>query len=133
MGTWGSGIYDDDSTRDYIDGIIKYLSNGIRDIMKWDYTLLHPGMTQSYLFMCHIDLLYAICSREDLYTSLPETNEIKKWKAKYLEVWEFCIEECEPTDDYRTERIKVIKKNFNNLLALAKRRDKEELKHSDTK
>ena len=52
MGTWGSGIYENDSTRDYIDGIIDNISNAVRDIVKWDYTLLHAGMPQSDLFMC---------------------------------------------------------------------------------
>lgn len=131
MGTWGPGIYENDSTRDYVDSIINNLSNVIRDIMKWDYTLLHPGMTQSNLFMCHIDLLIAICSRDELYSSLPKTEEIKKWKAKYMEVWNFCVEECKPTDDYKAERAEVLKKSFNNLIALAKRRDENEKKYSN--
>lgn len=71
MGTWGAGIYENDSTRDYIDGIIDNISNAVRDIVKRDYTLLHAGMPQSDLFMCYIDLLNAICSRHDLHTSLP--------------------------------------------------------------
>ena len=44
MGTWGAGIYENDSTRDYIDGIIDNISNAVRDIVKRDYTLLHAGM-----------------------------------------------------------------------------------------
>ena len=59
MGTWGAGIYENDSTRDYIDGIIDNISNAVRDIVKRDYTLLHAGMPQSDLFMCYIDLLNA--------------------------------------------------------------------------
>ena len=121
MGTWGSGIYDNDSTLDYIEGIIKNLCNSIEDMLRYDYILLHAGMTQSYLFMCHIDLLEAICSRDDLYTSLPDTAEIKRWKAKYMEVWEFTIDECEPTKDYQSERAEVLKKSFDRLIALSRR------------
>lgn len=67
MGTWDTGIYDNDSARDYIEGIIKNLVNVVEDMVRWDYTLLHPGMAQSNMFMCHIDMLNAICSRENLY------------------------------------------------------------------
>ena len=102
MGTWGSGIYENDSTRDYIDGIIDNISNAVRDIVKWDYTLLHAGMPQSDLFMCYIDLLNAICSRHDLHTSLPDAEVVRKWKAKYMEVWEFTVGECDPAEDYRS-------------------------------
>ena len=87
MGTWGAGIYENDSTRDYIDGIIDNISNAVRDIVKRDYTLLHAGMPQSDLFMCYIDLLNAICSRHDLHTSLPDAEVVRKWKAKYMGVY----------------------------------------------
>ena len=100
MGTWGAGIYENDSTRDYIDGIIDNISNAVRDIVKRDYTLLHAGMPQSDLFMCYIDLLNAICSRHDLHTSLPDAEVVRKWKAKYMEVWEFTVGECDPAEDY---------------------------------
>lgn len=122
MGTWDTGIYDNDSARDYIEGIIKNLVNIVEDMVRWDYTLLHPGMAQSNIFMCHIDMLNAICSRENLYQALPDAEEIKKWKAKYLEVWEFCIHECHPTEEYKIKRIKIIKKSFNDLIALSKRK-----------
>lgn len=125
MGTWGAGIYEEDSARDYIDGIIKNLSNAVKDIMRWDYTLLHPGMPQSSLVLCHIDMLYAICSRNGLYTSLPETQTIKKWKAKYMEVWNFCIDECHPSAEHKTQRAKILRKSFNDLIALAEKRDNE--------
>ena len=121
MGTWGSGIYENDSTRDYIDGIINNLCNSIEDMLRHDYTLLHAGMTQSYLFMCHIDLLEAICSRDDLHTSLPDTYEIKRCKAKYMEVCEFTIDACEPTLYYKSERAEVLKKSFDRLIALSRR------------
>lgn len=131
MGTWGFGIYENDSTRDYVDGIINNLSNMIRDSIKWDYTLLHPGMTQSNLLMCHIDLLIAICGRDELYSSLPQTVEIKQWKAKYMEVWHFCIDECQPTDDYKAGRADVLEKSFNTLIALAEQRDEADKKQSN--
>lgn len=121
MGTWGAGIYENDSTRNYIDGIIDNISNAVRDIVKRDYTLLHAGMPQSELFMCYIDLLSAICSRHDLHTSLPEVKEIRKWKAKYMEIWEFTVGECNPDEDYRKERAVVLNKCFDKLIALARK------------
>lgn len=121
MGTWGAGIYENDSTRNYIDGIIDNISNAVRDIVKRDYTLLHAGMPQSELFMCYIDLLSAICSRHDLHASLPEVKEIRKWKAKYMEVWEFTVGECNPDEDYRKERAVVLNKSFDKLIALARK------------
>lgn len=124
MGTWGPGIYDNDSTMDYVKGIINYHVNIIRDLIRWDFTLLHPGMTQSNLFMCHIDILNAICSREDLNYLLPPTTEIKKWKAKYMEVWNFCVDETKPEDNYKTERSEVLNTSLDNLISLAKLRDK---------
>ena len=102
MGTWGSGIYENDSTRDYIDGIIDNISNAVRDIVKRDYTLLHAGMPQSDLFMCYIDLL----------------------NAKYMEVWEFTVGECDPAEDYRRERAIVLNESFDNLIALASKKNK---------
>lgn len=124
MGTWGSGIYENDSTRDYIDGIIDNISNAVRDIVKRDYTLLHAGMPQSDLFMCYIDLLNAICSRHDLHTSLPDAEVVRKWKAKYMEVWEFTVGECDPAEDYRKERAVVLNESFDKLIALASKKDK---------
>ena len=124
MGTWGSGIYENDSTRDYIDGIIDNISNAVRDIVKRDYTLLHAGMPQSDLFMCYIDLLNAICSRHDLHTSLPDAEVVRKWKAKYMEVWEFTVGECDPAEDYRRERAVLLNESFDNLIALASKKNK---------
>ena len=124
MGTWGAGIYENDSTRDYIDGIIDNISNAVRDIVKRDYTLLHAGMPQSDLFMCYIDLLNAICSRHDLHTSLPDAEVVRKWKAKYMEVWEFTVGECDPAEDYRKERAIVLNESFDNLIALASKKNK---------
>ena len=124
MGTWGAGIYENDSTRDYIDGIIDNISNAVRDIVKRDYTLLHAGMPQSDLFMCYIDLLNAICSRHDLHTSLPDAEVVRKWKAKYMEVWELTVGECDPAEDYRRERAVVLNESFDNLIALASKKNK---------
>ena len=67
MGTWGTGIYENDPTQDYMVGVINYLSDVVRNIVKWDYTFLHPGMAQSEIMICHIDLLNAICSRGNLH------------------------------------------------------------------
>ena len=122
MGTWGSGIYENDSTRDYIDGIINNLCNSIKDMLRYNYILLHARMMQSYLFMCHIDLLEAICSRDNLYTSLPDTAEIERWKAKYIEVWEFTIDECEPDANYKAEHAEVLKQSFDRLIALSRKK-----------
>lgn len=126
MGTWGSGIYENDSARDYMNGVINNLSNMVKDIMRWDSILLHLGMVHSSLVMCHIDMLIAICGRNSLHTSLPETTIIKEWKAKYMEIWNFCIDECSPTIEYKKQRAKVLEKNFNDLIALAKRRDNDD-------
>lgn len=122
MGTWGTGIYENDSTQDYMVGVINYLSDVVRNIVKWDYTFLHPGMAQSEIMICHIDLLNAICSRGNLHIYLPDSVEIKKWKDKYMEVWEFCIDDCNPTEEYKTERGKILKKSFNDLLALSQQK-----------
>lgn len=124
MGTWGSGIYENDSTRDYIDGIIDNISNAVRDIVKRDYTLLHAGMPQSDLFMCYIDLLNAICSRHDLHTSLPDAEVVRKWKAKYMEdLGVYRSAKCDPAEDYRRERAVVLNESFDNLIALASKKN----------
>lgn len=99
------------------------ISNAVRDIVKRDYTLLHAGMPQSDLFMCYIDLLNAICSRHDLHTSLPDAEVVRKWKAKYMEVWEFTVGECDPAEDYRRERAVVLNESFDNLIALASKKN----------
>lgn len=125
MGTWGTGIYENDSTQDYIAGVINYLSDVVRNIVKWD-TLLHPGMAQSEIMICHIDLLNAICSRGNLYIYLPDSVEIKKWQDKYMEIWEFCIDECNPTEEYKTERGRILKKSFNDLIALSGKNDNKQ-------
>ena len=79
MGTWGAGIYENDSTRDYIDGIIDNISNAVRDIVKRDYTLLHAGMPQSDLFMCYIDLLNANGKPNTWrFGSLPSASAIRQ-------------------------------------------------------
>ena len=125
MGVWDSGLYDSDSSRDYVGGIIDRYVYDIKHVIKRDCTLLDPRMPHSELILCNIDILNAICSRSDLYMMLPESKEIKKWRDKYLEVWTYVIEVTNAKEDYKTERLQVIKKCFNQLIKLAKLRDKE--------
>ena len=48
---------------------------------------------------------------------------ITGWKAKYMEVWEFTVGECDPAEDYRRERAVVLNESFDNLIALASKKN----------
>lgn len=51
---------------------------------------------------------------------MPETDEVRRWKEKYLATWDQHIDGLDPAPGFKKERRAVIVKSFNRLITLCK-------------
>lgn len=124
MGTWGTNIYDNDRSADYLIMKMEKLINDIRHQIRWQLRL-NAGFSESMIFMCDIDLLILLCEQRGLYLHLPELKEVQRWKRVYMDIWESTVDDADPTEEYRKGREQVLNNTFNRLIRLVKKRDKE--------
>ena len=101
---------------------------GIRNLRKRFYAGLYRRDHRQHIERrpghCKVGLYAVARRRHDLHTSLPDAEVVRKWKAKYMEVWEFTVGECDPAEDYRRERAVLLNESFDNLIALASKKNK---------
>lgn len=120
MGTWGSDVYENDTSADYLGKIIDKLINNIRVQIRYQLRM-DAGYAESQLLICDIDLLALICEHRSIAIPyLPELKDIERWKRVYMDIWDSTVDEIEPTPDYKTGRRKVLVQTFDRLIALAK-------------
>lgn len=117
MGTWGSGVYENDTASDYLSKTIERLLNDIR--LQINYQIrLNAGFSESDILICDIDLLTLLCEKRDLNIHLPEKEEIERWEKVYMDIWDSTIDETCPTEEYKIERRRVLNQTFNKLISL---------------
>ncbi len=127
MGTWGTGIYQNDSAADYllmtILGFIKEIDTTVNKSRM--EVFIETGSDSFWLetIPAKIDLLIALCKKG--YLHLPETERIIGWKTKYMNGWYEIRDHEEIEPEYRAyyrNREKVLIKNFDRLIDLSQKK-----------
>jgi hypothetical protein len=55
--------------------------------------------------------------------TFPASTTIETWRDRYLRVWDEYIDELDPDEDYRVDRLRVLTSTFERALALAHKRE----------
>lgn len=118
MGTWGAGVYENDTAADYLLNKIERLINDIRLQIRYQ-TRINAGFSESEILICDIDLLTLLCEKRDCSVHLPATKELEEWEKVYMNIWEGTIDDTNPTKEYKKDRRKVLNQTFGKLISLS--------------
>jgi hypothetical protein len=130
MGTWGAGNFENDDAAEYLIGLCKPLVEQIRSTVALP-RLLQPDEPDSDIMMANVEILAVLGSnigktkdnaigRLIFPFPLPASEEVERWKHKYLEVWDGYIDQLGPSVDYKQRRRRVLVDTFDHLIAVSK-------------
>ncbi len=119
MGTWDSGNFDNDTAADHLSAIIAELIDDIRKAIE-NPVELEADEYWGNAVPCNVELLALIGKQHYAGFHLPGSEEVIKWKEIFMDAWLSSIDDLEPEEGYKKERIKVLNETFDGLIALAK-------------
>ena len=132
MGTWDSGNFDNDTACDYIIDLCEPIIECIRNTVQ-NETSMEPDEAESEILLCNMEILYKLANSLNTYQAkvaeqefpmyiceLPDSKEASDWKSKYLSVWDNCIDDLDPDEEYKIQRRKVIEETFDNFIKLTR-------------
>jgi hypothetical protein len=132
MGRWGSGNFDDDMARDFLNDLVARLERFIERILAGDYP--EDAMGLSSLLdageCCLIPTVEIIITLHERLESeyLPKPEAVARWSRDYLERIEQALCETDPAilPWYRQDRRPVIVDTFKRLLMLSEKNWKDD-------
>lgn len=114
MGTWGPGIYENDSALDWVGELTSQIEKEIRDgIEEFDESMGDD-------LLAAVDTLRAIC--ENSHSSPPKPEDISKWHELYEKNWPSYIGDLGADDSFVEQQAEVIISTFQRLLGLSQKR-----------
>ena len=113
MGTWGSGIFQNDVALDYLAEIQEALVKRMEQIIA-NPSLAEPDEPTSAEVMVAVEIAAMLC--EQFNAVPPEPDFIELCRDTYLQVWDGYIDKLAPNPDYKTERRETIGASFEKLL-----------------
>jgi hypothetical protein len=117
MGTWGSGNFDQDASRDLLADLIEDLSEKARSIVA-DKMRLAPDEDGVSALVPLIAIIHVL-SKELRSASVPSANEVATWKGHYLSAFDEQMPSMADEAFYK-ERRAVVEKTFDDLIALSR-------------
>lgn len=98
MGTWGSGIFEDDSALDQLSLVIRYCIEEIRKCFDQDHEpdeLIRDGNGG---ILANVDIICTLCRHYHTFPDL-EISEVESWQEKYLQAYDQVLSsDLETTD-----------------------------------
>ena len=116
MGTWGSGNFDNDSACDYLGEVEHELVERIEEILA-DEDRCALDEEGDGVLMPTLQMLSVL--HEHCRMGLPEPATVKRWKVKFLAVYDEQIDGFEPVPGHKEARRGVIEATFLILEAQA--------------
>jgi hypothetical protein len=112
MGTWGAENFQNDDAREYLNSVIEYHIDTIKNCLESaEQNLLNCGESK---LMPSADILLLLC--EFYSASLPVSEvTVREWKERYLRIFAERIDGYKPDPDYKLKRLKVIEDTFDLL------------------
>ncbi|HEX2621704.1 MAG TPA: DUF4259 domain-containing protein [Phototrophicaceae bacterium] len=134
MGTWGPGNFDSDNACEYLDQLLDQLIQNIEKIMTElagenpFYAMEEYG---DQIMMPALDVVLTLSRHYDERPHL-ESKQIELWRDTYLDIYDRSIHPSGvkpdfdqlPEDDYSKQRRLIIMDTFNQLKAIALKREK---------
>lgn len=116
MGTFGTGIFDNDGALDFVcelvgqltDQINTSLAEGAADLDEEGDSVLLPSVAI-------ISMLAKNC-----HAAPPDLDVIYAWRDQFLAIYDEQIDELDPEPAYKVERRQVIQATFEELATLSK-------------
>jgi GNAT superfamily N-acetyltransferase len=114
MGTWGPGNFQDDRARDWL-----WQSAQIPLVKTIESELKCQDEGNDHVIMAAVEVLTLLC--EQLNAIPPEPEEVTKWRVSYVRAWKCYIDNLDPEQDYKKQRLEVINATFDRLLTRSRK------------
>lgn len=115
MGTWDTGIFDNDEALDLIGEIMDDLQGRIDQFFEDDDPSIEDGEGLVPPVIAVMQLLSVNCN-----AAPPKPDLIARWKTKYLKLFDDQIDDLEPEDGFKTGRREVLARAFKQLETTSK-------------
>jgi hypothetical protein len=115
MGTWGSGTFQSDGARDFLNDLQDSLTNRIETVLA-DPVAVELDEQGEDVFMPAVEILTRLC--ESYGGIIPELATVQRWRDTYLRVFDAYIPKL-AGPGYAQRRRKVIEETFARLEKLA--------------
>lgn len=118
MGTWGKGNFDSDTAADHLGILMQRLVDEVGQAMSGPSVEIEPDEYWGTAVPCNLEILHLLAQQRWVGVTLPDTDTLEGWKAKFLEVWDEEIDNLGPSRSFKKERREVLVRTFDQLLAL---------------
>lgn len=116
MGTWDTGIFDNDEALDYVCELMDNLAGNINEFFETEDPELGEGEGKVVPSVAIIQLLSEHCG-----AAPPKTEQIEAWRKRYLHIYDEQIDGFEPEAAFKSARRETIARAFRNLETTAKK------------
>ncbi len=115
MGTFAEHNFGNDGAMEYLAMLTAKLVATITEIMA-DPERMELDEDGESMLMPSVEILALLCERYDAMPPRPAT--VRQWSQKYLAMYDRCIDDMNPADDFKIARRKVIDHTFRWLESL---------------
>ena len=115
MGTWGSGTFESDGARDFLDDLQRGLIERIETVLA-DSVAIELDEQGEDVFMPAVEILTRLF--ESYGGVIPQTSVVYRWRDTYLRVFDAYILKLAGSE-YAQRRRKIIEETFQRLEKLA--------------
>ena len=116
MGTWDTGIFDNDEALDYVSELLDSLAGNISEFCDGDDPDLGEGEGKVLPSVAIIQLLSEHCS-----AAPPKPEQVERWRQRYLHIYDEQIDDFEPEPKFKSARREIISRAFQKLETSAKK------------
>lgn len=115
MGTWDTGIFDNDDALDFVGEIVDDLQGRVASWFEQEEPDIveGEGLVPPIIYIMH--LLSSNCG-----AAPPKSDLISKWKTRYLKVFDEQIEDLEAEEGFIGSRRETISRTFKQLETISK-------------
>ena len=114
MGTWGTGIFENDTACDVLDEILGYIENAIEEYVETD----DLGGDDIEGFMGYIASLTTLLMSHGNVP--PDREKVAFWKTTVLHIYDEDIDEYHPSEEFKRRRRDVLEHTFQALEGVVK-------------
>ncbi|EAQ82689.1 DUF4259 domain-containing protein [Blastopirellula marina] len=116
MGTFGTGVFDNDGALDFVCEMVSQLTDKINTCFEdGSADLEEEGDAVLLPAVAVISLLAKNC-----HAAPPDLEVIYSWRERFLAIYDQQIDDLDPEPAYKAERRQVVEATFEDLVTLAK-------------
>lgn len=123
MGTWGPGIFDNDTAADHIYTFTNKMIETIEEVVASPITL-EADEYWGNAMPGHVEMLLSL--HRDFYGQLPTLTQAQHWFDTLMSSWEASIDGLGPSDSFKDARRAALAELFGRLIAACEKVEKED-------